>query len=465
MASIRALLEEKQASINNAFPGYAQEIAYFTDLIINAIAAPDNLFQSHRRFIELNAESEQLLTRLNDALNQSMAAFSELLDGVRALNYEARDQALGAVDLAQTLTLALLAVGLTAAALILTSVVQSIRKPLNRTLSTLAHLAEGDLSRRITPFSQDEMGQIGKDVNALAQRLSEVIGQIHQSSRALAQVSEKTSDMSGATLQQMEQQQAQTASVATAVTEMEAAVREVAENAENTRSAIADVMESAQENMGVMETSVALSAELNEAQNAVSQVVTTLNQESQEIGSILDVILGMAEQTNLLALNAAIEAARAGEHGRGFAVVADEVRALSNRSSEAAAEIQTRIASLQKSARSAAEKMKEQVALGHRTAEQSRVAGASLSTMVGQLNDVNDMSHSIATASEEQSAVANEVSQSMTQISDMADAVAGQARDAAENAGALSQLADQQRGLIDQFRIAESEQDTPGNTR
>lgn len=457
LMTAKELLEQKQSSINEAFPDYAQEIAYFSNLIINAIAAPDDLFQSHRQFIELNERSETLLADLDLALTGALTELSSTLDEVRLLNHQARDSALGAVGFSFTLTSVLLAVGVLVSVLIMLSVVASIRKPLSRTLHALSHLAQGDLTQRITHLTQDEMGQIGRDVNRLAERLAELIGQIRQSADALASVSANTSTISQQTLQSMEDQQAQTVSVATAVTEMEAAVREVAENAENSRTAIVQVVEAAQQNMTAMDDSMALSSELNEAQNAVSQSVTVLNQESQEIGSILDVILGMAEQTNLLALNAAIEAARAGEHGRGFAVVADEVRALSNRSREAASEIQTRISSLQGRASDAAERMGEQVELGQRTAEQSKSAGASLASMVEHLYSVNDMSQSIATASEEQSAVAREVAQSMTQIADMAEDVAGKAREAAENGGELNRLADQQRQLVRRFNVTDGE--------
>ena len=457
LASLRAVIEEKQASINTSFPAYAQEIAYFSNLIINAISAPDDLFQSHRRFIELNERSESLLAELDSALNAALTELSATLGEIRVLNHQARDTALGAVGFSLTLTAVLLALGVLVSVVIMVSVVSSIRKPLGRTLSTLSHLADGDLTHRVTHLTQDEMGQIGRDVNRLAERLAELIGQIRQSADALASVSANTSNISQQTLQSMEDQQAQTVSVATAVTEMEAAVREVAENAENSRSAIAQVMDAAHQNRLAMDDNMALSSELNEAQNSVSQTVTELNQESQEIGSILDVILGMAEQTNLLALNAAIEAARAGEHGRGFAVVADEVRALSNRSREAASEIQTRIASLQGRASAAAERMSEQVELGARTAEQSKTAGASLVKMVEQLDRVNDMSQSIATASEEQSAVAREVAQSMTQIADMAEDVAGKARDAAKNGGELNRLADQQRDLVRRFNVTDGQ--------
>lgn len=453
LASVKDLLTEKQASIDEAFPAYAQELAFFSNLIINAIAAPDDLFQSHRHFIELNGRSEALLANLDAELNATLATLSTILDEVRALNHQARDSALGSVSLSLKLTTMLLALGVVVSVLIMVSVVASIRKPLHSTLSTLSHLAEGDLTQRIKHLTRDEMGQIGEDVNRLAERLADVIGQIRQSSDSLAAVAANTSDISQQTLQSMEAQQAQTVSVATAVTEMEAAVREVAQNAENSRSAIAQVMEAARHNMAAMDDNMALSSELNQAQSAVSQTVTELHQESQEIGTILDVILGMAEQTNLLALNAAIEAARAGEHGRGFAVVADEVRALSNRSREAAAEIQTRITSLQGRANAAAERMGEQVELGRRTAEQSRSAGASLAEMVELLDQVNDMGQSIATASEEQSAVAGEVAHSVTQIADMAESVAAKAKGAAENGAELNQLSDEQRHLVQRFLL------------
>ena len=203
-----------------------------------------------------------------------------------------------------------------------------------------------------------------------------------------------------------------------------------------------------------METNIRYSQDLDRAQQEAEAVVNSLSEESQQIESVLDVIQEIAEQTNLLALNAAIEAARAGEQGRGFAVVAEEVRSLANRSEQSAGDIRDMIDRLRQRAQNAVEIMSSNRELSRHSAEQSRRTGESLSAMVQRLADINDMSQSIATASEQQSAVAREVTQNVVHISDMADDLAKTAGEAANNSEKLTRLANDQRQLIGQFRLS-----------
>jgi methyl-accepting chemotaxis protein len=451
--STLTLINEKAESIEANFPAYASDAADYIQLLRTAIAGENGLFQSHKRYVELNERSETVLASLNAAMDANLTRLDELVDVTRTLSARATEQADEMATRAIAITLAMLVSALIISMFIGFSIVRSIRKPMAATLAVLDKLAQGDLGQRIERVSTDEIGRIAANVNALADRLSEVIRDIFTSSRQIDDLSASASDVSATTRTSVEQQQEQTQSVATAITEMESAIQEVAENAERTRSEVSQVTEAATQNMTYMQENIRSAQRLNEAQTQARSVIETLRDESQQIGTILDVIQAIAEQTNLLALNAAIEAARAGEQGRGFAVVADEVRTLANRSQQSAKDIRDMIDRLQQQSEQAVAIMTSNQSLAQASANQSQQTGDALGDMVKRLAEVNDMSHSIATASEEQSAVAREVTQNVVQISDMSEALADTARKAENNSQRLRELARQQTDLVGQFQL------------
>lgn len=453
LESIWGELKTKESAIAENFPDYVDDMSPFFELFRQAIVAEDGLFQSHKRFVQLNESSEALLLELDNHMDESMAVLDNIISATRAKTQDARQTAQNTASTAQKVTLGMLVAAIALSILVGGSVIISIRRPMSQTLSVLRRLADGDLTERIEKVSHDEMGRIGTNVNALADRLADVISQIRSSSETIAEVSEQASGVSRQTRERVEQQQEQTGSVATAITEMESAVHEVAGNAERTSSEVAQVTQAAKDNMASMDTNIQYTTELRDALHKATEVIEALSEESQEIGTVLDVIQGITEQTNLLALNAAIEAARAGEQGRGFAVVADEVRSLATRSQQSANDIRDMIDRLREKAGSAVDIMASNRSLAESSAEQSQQTGESLGTMVSSLGEINDMSHSIATASEEQSAVAREVTQNVVRISDMADDLANIAREAAENSERLTGLATDQRQLVGQFRL------------
>jgi methyl-accepting chemotaxis protein len=453
LSSTLSLINEKADSIATNFPAYASDTADYIDLLRTAIAGDTGLFQSHKRYVELNELSNTVLATLNNAMDANLSLLDDLVEATRTISAEATDQAEEMATRAIAITLAMLVSALAISIFIGFSIVRSIRKPMAATLAVLDKLAQGDLGQRIERVSTDEIGRIAANVNTLADRLSEVIRDITTSSEQVADLSASASDVSASTRASVEQQQEQTHSVATAITEMESAIQEVAENAERTRAEVSEVTEAAEQNMNHMQENIQSARQLNDAQSQARKVIETLRNESQQIGTILDVIKAIAEQTNLLALNAAIEAARAGEQGRGFAVVADEVRTLANRSQQSANDIRDMIDRLQQQSEQAVAIMSNNQMLAEASANQSQKTGDALANMVKRLADVNDMSHSIATASEEQSAVARDVTQNVVQISDMAEALADTARQAADNSHQLRELARQQTALVGRFRL------------
>ncbi|HET8903704.1 MAG TPA: methyl-accepting chemotaxis protein [Saccharospirillum sp.] len=447
-------LNAKADSIEANFPQYASDTSDYIDLLRTAIAGESGLFQSHQRYVELNERSKAVLVELNDTMDANLAALDSLVGSTRTLSAQATQEANAMATRAIAITLGLFVVALIISVIIGASIVRSIRKPMAATLAVLDRLAQGELGERIKHVSGDEMGQIARNVNALADRLSDVIREIRTSSQQVAELSASTSKVSATTRTSVEQQQEQTHSVATAITEMESAIQEVAANAERTRSEVAEVTESAEQNMASMQQNIESARQLNESQTHAKTVIETLRDESQQVGTILDVIKAIAEQTNLLALNAAIEAARAGEQGRGFAVVADEVRTLANRSQQSANDIRVMIDRLQQQSDQAVTIMSTNQSLAQASATQSQQTGDSLGAMVKRLADINDMSHSIATASEEQSAVAREVTENVVHISDMAESLADTARQAADNSQQLNELARHQTALVGRFHLS-----------
>ncbi|MBK1708845.1 PAS domain-containing methyl-accepting chemotaxis protein [Marichromatium gracile] len=246
-------------------------------------------------------------------------------------------------------------------------------------------------------------------------------------------------------------QQSQTDLVATAIEEMSASVREVARNAQHTADSADTADTAARDGKRVtIDTREAIARLSDEVENAAA-VIHTLEQHSDEISAVLDVIRGIAEQTNLLALNAAIEAARAGEQGRGFAVVADEVRNLANRTQQSTTEIQAMIEKLQDGARASVEVMHGSRAQAERSVAQAREAGGALEAIAASVQQITDMTTQIATAVEEQSAVSEEINRSVTNIRQSADGNATTTGEIERTAETLATLAEELRVLADQF--------------
>jgi methyl-accepting chemotaxis protein len=297
------------------------------------------------------------------------------------------------------------------------------------------------------------MGIVVRNINELGRQLSSLIGKIQQSAQTVSSVADESQAMSAKTHSDVERQRKQTDTIATAVTEMESAVHEVAGHAVETSSEVEQATTLANANMANMQSNLAFIERLKSSLDEATDIIQNLSEETQQIGDVLTVIQAITEQTNLLALNAAIEAARAGEHGRGFAVVADEVRSLATRSRESADEIGTMITSLQEKAQAAVSVVEDNQSYADQSVAQTTETSESLQTMVERLGAINDMSRSIATACEQQSVVAKEVAENVVGISDMATNIAQDAQELADNSESLNQLSSEQSEMVSQFKI------------
>ena len=331
----------------------------------------------------------------------------------------------------------------------------TILRPLNLMKANLDDIAagEGDLTRRLTITSQDELGELAGSFNRFVDKIHGLVRQITEMTSQLTGLVNQVSDQAQRSDQAMERQRHETDQVATAINQMSAAAQEVAKSAQNAAVAAQQTDEEGQAAKRVVAGSIVKIHALVDDIRSSGVSLDSLQKDVSSIVSVLGVIRSIAEQTNLLALNAAIEAARAGEAGRGFAVVADEVRALASRTQISTQEIQGMIDRLQAGTQSAVEAMRRSSEAGDGTSAQANEAGASLDTMAQLIGTINSMNAQIASAAEEQTAVAEEINRSVHQIAVAVDSVADETQLGAQTSRSLADLGQRLGKLVGQFRI------------
>ena len=325
--------------------------------------------------------------------------------------------------------------------------------PMRRLVEDLGRVAEGNLSVHGDYRGLREVATLGQALSAMVARLREQVASIQQHSTELSSAAEEMSFITTDARAAVERQRNETDQVATAVNEMAATVQEVARNALEASESANQADDKSRQGKQVVGETVdrigRLAAEVEEA----ATVIQKLEEKSEGVTRVMDVIRGIAEQTNLLALNAAIEAARAGEQGRGFAVVADEVRTLASRTQESTQEIQDLIAHLQEEASRAAEVMLQARGQAQETIEHAAAAGKALEDIKGATEVISNVNVQIATAAEQQAQVAEEINRSVVRIKDVADQSANGAEQTAQASESLSQLAVQLQSVAAQFRV------------
>jgi len=295
----------------------------------------------------------------------------------------------------------------------LVMVKKTILIPAHQLVDDLAAMADGDFSHEVTVFSGDEIGQIAKSAAKLREDIGNIINQINQAVFKLSTSAEEMAHITEQSNQSMVQQRQETDQVATAMNQMTATVHEVAQNAQLAAESANQASNEVSTGQGVVNESVSAISKLVQQVEKAADVIHALENDSVEIGSVLDVIRGIAEQTNLLALNAAIEAARAGEQGRGFAVVADEVRTLASRTQQSTEEIQGMIEKLQTGAQQAVDAMNQSRSQADVTRDTAARAGEVLTSITVSVTNINDMNTLIASSSVEQNSVAEEINRSI----------------------------------------------------
>lgn len=312
---------------------------------------------------------------------------------------------------------------------------------------------EGDLTRRLVVSTNDELGELASCVNAIIENIQNVVRQVVDSTKQITTATAVLSNSSENTNRDVNQQRSEAEQVAAAMNEMTATVQEVASNAQEASVAAQQADTQVEEGLRVIgQVGGSINDLAGEVQAAVD-VIHVLETESDNIGSVLDVIKGIAEQTNLLALNAAIEAARAGEQGRGFAVVADEVRTLASRTQNSTQEIQGMIEKLQQGAKEAVRVMDAGHSKATVSVDEAKKAADTIKKIAESVNIINRMNTQIACSAEEQSAVASEIDRNMLAVNDIASKNAHEAQHTANAGENLNALAIDLQTVVEKFRV------------
>ncbi|HLV17378.1 MAG TPA: methyl-accepting chemotaxis protein [Pseudomonas sp.] len=374
-----------------------------------------------------------------------------VLAPVRALEEQLEERRID--DSLVSLTLGLLATALGLLLIWLTA--RSVTRPIVAVADLLKDIVtgEGDLTRRLNYAKQDELGVLAGWFDRFLDKLQPIIAEVKRAVGDTRATADQSLALASQTSDGMQRQFREVDMLATAAQEMSATAQDVASNAARAAEATRGAEEASRVGRGVIDrTTEEFQALMRDLTSAMG-LMQGLSANSEQIGTVLEVIRGIAEQTNLLALNAAIEAARAGEAGRGFAVVADEVRGLAQRTQESVGEIQTVIETLQKDTRDLAGSMHASFEQAQENVGQVAEAVDALGRIGEAVSLIHDMTLQIASAAEEQSAVAEEISRNVAGVRGVTETLAGQAEDSARISQSLNSLANQQQALMDQFRV------------
>ena len=419
----------------------------------------DNYLKAQAEMVALSKQGkvDEMRALINSRIKDGTDQMGEQLNKLIAINAadakQADEDAGQSYEGAITGVVAVSVVAALLTVLLAWLLTRSIVTPLRKAVEVAETIAAGNLSKTIEDDGKDEPARLLSALSTMQASLRQTIQHIAGSATQLASAAEELSAVTEEASRGLQQQNNEIDQAATAVNEMTAAVEEVARNAVSTSEASGQSNQAAREGRDrVMETVGAIQTMTQDVQNT-SAMIEGLAAQGRDIGKVLDVIRAIAEQTNLLALNAAIEAARAGEAGRGFAVVADEVRALAHRTAQSTQEIEKMVAGIQNGTGEAVQSMQQSNQRSQTTLEMARAAGASLEQITASISLINERNLVIASASEEQAQVSREVDRNLVNIRDLATQSAAGANQTSAASHELSRLAVDLNGMVARFVV------------
>ena len=362
---------DASATSNEYYSDTQATLTKFTQLTVGS----GNILDTYQRQLSVRANALNFLAQSDSVALEAQTHLNNVISKVTALTQSIKEDASDKVNSSRTWLISFAVIAIVVAVGVNFWVLQKITGPLNEVLRVIAKVSDGDLREKAQVFSEDELGKLSNGFNGLIDALRSMLTEIGHSSQQLSSSAEQTTAISSQSNENISHQKEQTDMIATAMTEMTATVDDVANSANNTLLEVQKANNEAVDGQKVVQDSIETINKLAQEIERAAAVTDKLDQYSTNIGAVLDVIRGIADQTNLLALNAAIEAARAGEQGRGFAVVADEVRTLASKTQESTSEIQEMIERLQTGTREAVAVMKSSRGEAQNSVEQTAVAG------------------------------------------------------------------------------------------
>ena len=448
-----ATAENEQKAIGQldaAVQGLQQLNSVFSGSQADRVKQLENALTNYRKALQaFKAATSDIGTARKEMTVQGQTIV-QISDDLYKIQLDRRDsESADARNLQLICTLLALILGVLAAVII----TRQITRPLRETLAVVERIASGDLTHTMTVTRRDELGVLQQGIQRMGSTLRNLIGGIRDSVVQIASAAEELSAVTEQTSAGVNSQKVETDQVATAMHEMSATVAEVARNAEQASEAASTADKEARAGDKVVAEAIVQIERLAAEVLRSTDAMTVLEQESDKIGKVMDVIKAVAEQTNLLALNAAIEAARAGEAGRGFAVVADEVRGLAQRTQKSTEEIEALVAGLQNGTRQVSSIMLSSRELTNSSVTLTRKAGTSLESITLTVSNIQAMNQQIAAGAEEQSAVAEEISRSIISVRDVSEQTASASEETAASSVELARLGGQLQTMVSHFKI------------